>query len=152
MSLAESINNDIKTAMLARDSRKLEALRAIKAALLLAKTGKDVGSGEIPEDVEIALLQKLVKQRRESAGIYRSQNRSDLAETEEYQAAIIEEYLPEQISEEELAGIIKDIIARTGASSIKDMGKVMGTASRELAGKADNKTIAGLVKQLLGEH
>jgi uncharacterized protein YqeY len=152
MSLAESINNDIKAAMLARDARKLEALRAIKAALLLAKTGKDVSSGEIPEDVELALLQKLVKQRKESAEIYRSQNRPDLAETEEYQASIIEEYLPEQISEEELTGIIKDIIARTGASGIKDMGKVMGMASKELAGKADNKTIAGIVKQLLGEQ
>jgi len=149
MSLAESINDDIKAAMLARDARKLEALRAIKAALLLAKTGKDVSSGEIPEDVELALLQKLVKQRKESASIYREQNRPDLAETEEFQAEIIEKYLPEQISEEELEAIIKEIIEATGATDIKEMGKVMGMASKKLAGKADNKIIAGIVKQAL---
>jgi uncharacterized protein YqeY len=151
MSLAESINNDIKAAMLARDARKLEALRAIKAALLLAKTGKDVSSGEIPKEVEMTLLQKLVKQRRESAEIYRSQNRPDLAETEEFQASIIETYLPEQIQEEELEGIIGQIIEKTGASSMKDMGKVMGIATKDLAGKADNKLIAGIVKKLLGD-
>jgi len=149
MSLAESINDDIKAAMLAKDARKLEALRAIKAALLLAKTGKDRSSGEIPEDVELALLQKLVKQRKESADIYREQNRPDLAETEEFQAEIIEKYLPEQISEEELELIIKEIIEATGATNIKDMGKVMGMASKKLAGKADNKIIAGIVKQAL---
>lgn len=149
MSLAESINDDIKAAMLARDARKLEALRAIKAALLLAKTGKDVSSGEIPEDVELALLQRLVKQRKESASIYREKNRPELAETEEFQAAIIEKYLPEQISEEELELIIKEIIEATGATDIKDMGKVMGMASKKLAGKADNKIIAGIVKQAL---
>ena len=149
MSLAESINDDIKAAMLARDARKLEALRAIKAALLLVKTGKDVSSGEIPEDVELALLQKLVKQRKESASIYREQNRPDLAETEEFQAEIIEKYLPEQISEEELEAIIKEIIEASGATDIKEMGKVMGMASKKLAGKADNKIIAGIVKQAL---
>ena len=149
MSLAESINDDIKAAMFAKDARKLEALRAIKAALLLAKTGKDVSSGEIPEDVELALLQKLVKQRKESAAIYREQNRPELAETEEFQAAIIEKYLPEQISNEELEIIIKEIIEATGATDIKDMGKVMGMASKKLAGKADNKTIAGIVKRAL---
>jgi len=149
MSLAESINNDIKSAMLAKDAKKLEALRAIKAALLLAKTGKDVSSGEIPVDVELALLQKLVKQRKESAAIYREQNRPDLAETEEFQAAIIEKYLPEQMPEDEIQVVIKEIIADTGASSIKDMGRVMGLATKKLAGKADNKMIAGLVKQLL---
>ena len=151
MNLAEKINNDIKAAMLARDARKLEALRAIKAALLLAKTGKDASSGEIPKDVEMALLKKLVKQRRESAEIYRSQNRNDLAETEEFQASIIEAYLPEQIPEEELEGIIGQIIQKTGAESMKDMGKVMGIASKELAGRADNKLIAGIVKRLLGD-
>lgn len=149
MSLAESINNDIKAAMLAKDAKKLEALRAIKAALLLAKTGKDMSSGEIPEDVEMALLQKLVKQRKESAEIYRSQDRPDLAETEEFQASIIEKYLPEQMSEEEIKTIVEDIIDDTGATSIKDMGRVMGMATKKLAGKADNKMIAGIVKQLL---
>jgi uncharacterized protein YqeY len=149
MSLAEIINDDIKKTMLARDSRKLEALRAIKAALLIAKTGKDAGSGEIPEDIELQLLQRLVKQRKESAEIYISQNRPDLAEDEQFQSAIIEAYLPEQMSPDELRNIIKTIIGQVGASSIKDMGKVMGLASKQLAGKADNKTISLVIKDLL---
>jgi len=149
MSLAEKINEDIKKTMLARDKRKLEALRAIKAALLLAKTGKDMSSGEIPLEVEMQLLQKLVKQRKESFQIYTTQNRADLAEEESYQAAIIEEYLPKQMSEDELRGVIKAIVAETGASGIKDMGKVMGLASKQLAGKADNKTISNIVKEIL---
>jgi len=134
MSLAEKINTDIKQTMLARDKRKLEALRAIKAGLLLAKTGKDTSSGEIPETIEIQLLQKLVKQRRESAEIYKQQNRTDLAEEEIFQADIIQTYLPQQISEDEIIGIVKTIIAQTGASGMKDMGKVMGAASKQLAG------------------
>jgi uncharacterized protein YqeY len=117
MSLAEIINDDIKKTMLARDSRKLEALRAIKAALLIAKTGKDAGSGEIPEDIELQLLQRLVKQRKESAEIYISQNRPDLAEDEQFQSAIIEAYLPEQMSPDELRNIIKTIIGQVGAIS-----------------------------------
>jgi uncharacterized protein YqeY len=137
MSLAEIINDDIKKTMLARDSRKLEALRAIKAALLIAKTGKDAGSGEIPEDIELQLLQRLVKQRKESAEIYKSQNRPDLAEDEQFQSSIIEAYLPEQMSPDELRNIIKTIIGQVGASSIKDMGKVMGLASKQLAGKPE---------------
>ena len=149
MSLAEIINEDIKKTMLARDKRKLEALRAIKAALLLAKTGKDTSSGEIPHEVEMQLLQKLVKQRRESAQIYTTQNRADLAEEETYQAAIIEEYLPKQMSEEELRGVIKAIVVQTGASGIKNMGKVMGLATKQLAGKADNKAISTIVKEIL---
>jgi len=149
MNLAEQINEDIKKTMLARDKRKLEALRAIKAALLLAKTGKDVSSGEIPHEVEMQLLQKLVKQRRESAQIFTTQNRADLAEEETYQAGIIEEYLPKQMGEDELREVIKAIVAETGASSIKDMGKVMGLASKQLAGKADNKTISNIVKEIL---
>jgi uncharacterized protein YqeY len=149
MSLAEIINDDIKKTMLARDSRKLEALRAIKAALLIAKTGKDAGSGEIPEDIELQLLQRLVKQRKESAEIYISQNRPDLAEDEQFQSAIIEAYLPEQMSPDELRNIIKTIIGQVGASSIKDMGKVMGLASKQLAGKADNKAISLVIKDLL---
>ena len=150
MSLEKKINDDLKAAMLAKDKKKLEALRAIKAALLLAKTGKDTSSGEIPGEVEIQLLQKLVKQRKESGEIYKTNNRNELAEDEFYQAEIIEKYLPEQISEDELKQLIKDIIKETNAQSIKDMGKVMGIASKKLAGSADNKTIAMLVKTLLG--
>ena len=149
MSLTKQINNDLKAAMLAKDKKKLEALRAIKAALLIAKTGKDTISGEIPEEVEIQLLQKLVKQRKESGDIYKKNNRNELAEDEFYQAEIIEKYLPEQIDEDELKQIIKEIIKETNAQSIKDMGKVMGIASKKLVGSADNKTIAMLVKTLL---
>ncbi len=151
MSLVELINNDIKNAMLAKDVKKLDALRAIKAALLLAKTGKDISGGEIPDDVEMQILQKLVKQRKESAEIYRSQNRSDLAEVEEFQASIINKYLPEQMPEEEVKKAILKIIEDTNANSIKEMGKVMGIATKQLAGKTDNKTIAGIVKELLNQ-
>lgn len=150
MDLSELINNDLKQAMLAKDKRKLEALRAIKAALLLIKTGKDIGTSDIPEDLEIKTLQRLVKQRRESAELYKSQNRQDLFDEEIYQAEIIETYLPKQLSDEELRELIKDIIVKTGANSVKDMGKVMGMASKEVAGKADNKTISMIVKEILG--
>ena len=151
MSLVELINNDIKNAMLAKDVKKLDALRAIKAALLLAKTGKDIRGGKIPDDVEMQILQKLVKQRKESAEIYRSQNRPDLAEVEEFQASIIIKYLPEQMPEEEVKKTIQKIIEDTNANSIKEMGKVMGIATKQLAGKTDNKTIAGIVKELLNQ-
>jgi uncharacterized protein YqeY len=150
MSLEILINNDIKQAMLARDTRKLAALRAIKAALLLEKTGKDVSSGEIPETVELKLLQKLVKQRKESAGIYVAQNRPDLAEEEDYQTAIIEAYLPAQLSNDDIRKIVAGVIAATGATSIRDMGKVMGLASKEVAGRADNQLISSIVKEMLG--
>lgn len=149
MSLEIKINDDIKQAMLAKDMRKLNALRAIKAALLLEKTGKDVNAGEIPESVEMSLLQKQVKQRKESAIIYREQNRPDLAEEEEMQARIIEKYLPEQMNPEEVEMIVKTILADTSASSMKDMGKVMGIASKQLAGKADNKLISAIVRKFL---
>lgn len=149
MSLEITINNDIKQAMLARDKRKLEALRAIKAALLLEKTGAGIGDTEIPESVELKLLQKLVKQRKESSILYKEQGRNDLVEDEDYQAAIIEKYLPEQMSTEEVQQIIKKIVEDTGASSMKEMGKVMGMASKQLAGKADNKTVSSIVKELL---
>jgi len=149
MSLEVTINNDIKQAMLARDKKKLEALRAIKAALLLEKTGAGVGGAEIPEGIELKLLQKLVKQRKESSLLYKEQGRADLAKDEDYQAAIIENYLPEQMSTEEVQKIVSDIVEKTGASTMKDMGKVMGMASKQLAGKADNKTVSGIVKQLL---
>jgi len=150
MGLEILINDDIKQAMRAKDTQKLAALRAIKAALLLEKTGKDVSSGEIPEAVELKLLQKLVKQRRESAAIYKEQNRAELAKEEEYQASIIEAYLPKQLSEEELKAIIAEIIKETGASSIKDMGKVMGKATAKISGRADNQQISIIVKSLLG--
>ena len=149
MELEKKINDDIKQAMLAKDMRRLNAIRAIKAALLLEKTGKDVSSGIIPETVEIKLLQKLVKQRRESAAIYSQQNRADLAEEEEFQAAIIESYLPGKISDDELRRIIADTIATTGAHGMKDMGKVMGTATKQLAGKAEGRAISEMVKKLL---
>ncbi len=150
MSLEILINNDIKQAMLAKDTRKLSALRAIKAALLLEKTGKDVSSGEIPETVELKLLQKLVKQRKESASIYVEQNRPDLADEENYQSAIIEAYLPAQLSDDDIRKIVADVIAATGATSIRDMGKVMGLASKEVAGRADNQLISTIVKEMLG--
>jgi uncharacterized protein YqeY len=148
MSLESNINGDIKSAMLARDAKKLEALRAVKAALLLEKT-KEGSTGDVGEAEELRILQKLVKQRRESADIYSAANRSDLAEKELYDASIIETYLPKQMSEEEVSAIIRQLIASSGATSIKDMGKVMGLASKELAGKADNKMISGIVKTLL---
>ncbi|MBZ0243595.1 MAG: GatB/YqeY domain-containing protein [Bacteroidales bacterium] len=150
MGLEILINDDIKQAMRAKDTRKLAALRAIKAALLLEKTGKDISSGEIPEAVEIKLLQKLVKQRRESAAIYVEQNRPELAEDEDFQAAIIEAYLPQQLSEEEIELIVAEIIKETGASSIKDMGKVMGKATAKIAGRADNQQVSVIVKKILG--
>jgi len=149
MTLTEKINQDIKEAMLAKDSKKLEALRAVKSGLLLLKTGKGAGD-DIPQDQEMALLKKLVKQRKESAAIYREKERIELAEEEEFQAAVIEKYLPEQISGDELRKIVKDVITETGAESMKDMGRVMGMASKKLAGKADNKEISGIVKELLG--
>jgi len=149
MELEKLINNDIKNAMLARDPEKLEALRAIKAALLLEKT-KEGTTGEIPESVELKLVQKLVKQRRESADIYAAANREDLAKKERFEASIIEKYLPQQMGEEELTEKIRQIIAQTQATSIKDMGKVMAASSKELAGKADNKMVSEIVKKLLG--
>jgi uncharacterized protein len=148
MELEKLINDEIKAAMLARDSKKLDALRAIKAALLLEKT-KEGTTGEIPDSVELKLLQKLVKQRRESAEIYRQANRNDLAENDLFEAAIIEKFLPQQLSEEKVKEIIQRIISETGASSMKDMGKIMGMANKELAGKADNKLISDIVKNLL---
>jgi len=117
--------------------------------MLLEKTGKDVTGGIIPESVELKMLQRLVKQRRESAEIYKAQGRPDLAEPEIFQAAIIEKYLPEQMTDEEVIAVVKQVIAETGATGIKDMGKVMGLASKQIAGKADNKMIAEIVKRLL---
>ncbi|MBK9291363.1 MAG: GatB/YqeY domain-containing protein [Bacteroidetes bacterium] len=149
MELEKKINDDIKQAMLTKDSRKLAALRAIKAALLLEKTGKDVSSGIIPDSVELKMLQKLVKQRREAAAIYTQQNRPDLAEEENYQASIIEAYLPARLSDEELRALIARTIEATGAQNIKDMGKVMGIVSKEIAGRADNSLVATIIKEML---
>jgi len=151
MELEKLINNDLKEAMKAKDKRKLEALRAIKSALLLEKTGKDVPDGEIPDSVEIKMLRKLVKQRKDAAAIYREQNRPDLAEEEEYQASIIEKYLPQQLSEEQVKIIIEKVIQDMEAKSMKDMGKVMGQATKVIAGRADNKLVSQLVKQRLME-
>ena len=146
MSLEEKINADIKTAMLNKDRGTLESLRAIKSAILLEKTSK--AGGELNEAAETAMLQRLIKQRREAADIYK-QNRDDLYAAEMEQAAVIERYLPEQMPAEEVEKALREIIAQTGASSMKDMGKVMGMATKQFAGKADNKTVSEMVKKLL---
>ena len=149
MSLEKKINEDLKQAMLSKDQRKLSALRSIKSALLIEKTNKDQTGGEIPESVELKLLQKQVKQRKESAETYEQQGRQDLADEERYQASIIEKYLPAQMDDEQLEKEVKAIIEELGATSMQDMGKVMGTATKRLAGKADNKKISEMVKSLL---
>ena len=148
MNLFDKVSGDIKTAMLARDKVRLEALRGIKKEFLKAKTAKG-GDGELSDDAALKILAKMVKQRKESASIYTEQNREDLAGEELAQAAIIEEYLPKQLSEEELTAALKEIIARVGATSAKEMGKVMGTATKELAGKAEGKAISAKVRELL---
>lgn len=139
---------DLKTAMRNKDKNELEAIRAIKNAILLAKTEKG-GSDALTEETEIQLLQKLVKQRKESAEIYKSKGREELAHVELAQAEIISKYLPEQMSEEDVRSEIEAIISETGATDMKDMGKVMGMASKKLAGKADNKHISQIVKEKL---
>lgn len=148
MNLFDKVSGDIKAAMLARDKVRLEALRGIKKEFLEAKTAKG-GDGELSDDAALKILAKMVKQRKESASIYTEQNRKDLAGEELAQAAIIEEYLPKQLSEEELTAALKEIIARVGATSAKEMGKVMGTATKELAGKAEGKAISAKVRELL---
>ena len=150
MELENKINADIKQAMLTRDSRRLEALRAIKAALLLAKTSKEAHGGEVPDEAGVRILQKLIKQRQESAEMYVAGGRKELAEEEIFQAGIIEQYLPKMLSEDEIREQVKMIVAQVGASSIKDIGKVMGAASKQFAGKADNKIVSEIVKQILG--
>lgn len=148
MSLTEQINEDIKKAMLAREKDKLEALRAIKSALLLALTSEGA-SGQVAKDEEIKILQKLVKQRKETAEIYQQQNRQDLAGAELFQAEIISSYLPAQMNEDELRQFIRDLITSMGASGMKDMGKVVNTANQQLAGKAESRSIAMITKELL---
>lgn len=148
MSLFETINEDIKKAMLDRQKEKLEALRGIKAAFLVAKTEKG-SDGTLSPETELKVIRKMIKQRKESAEIYISNNRKDLYDKEMFEASVIEQYLPKQMNEEELTGILKQIIQRLGATNPSDMGKVMGTATKELAGKADGKKISEIVKKLL---
>lgn len=147
MSLEKRIMADMKAAMKAKDKESLRGIRAIKAAILLAKTD---GSGEeLNEEKEIKLLQKLVKQRRDSLDIYIKQGREDLAQTEKEEIEVLERYLPKQLSAEELESFLQQVIEETGASSMKDMGRIMGIASKQLAGQADGKAISTVVKKLL---
>ena len=148
MALEEKIMTDLKAAMLAKDEKSLRSLRAIKAAIINAKTAEGAG-GVLKEEDEIKLLQKLVKQRKDSLEIFEKQDRSDLAQKEKEEIEVIEKFLPKQMSAEELREVIAGIIKETGASSAADMGKVMGAANKQLAGKADGKTIASVVKELL---
>ena len=148
MSLKQQIDQDIKQAMLAKNKEELEALRGIKSLILLAETEKG-GSGEVARDVENKLLMKAAKQRKESADIFQQQNRADLAEKELKQLEVINRYLPKQLSEAELTDELKKIMESVGAKSPADMGKVMGAATKQLAGKADGKMISELVKKLL---
>ncbi len=148
MNLLETINQDIKKAMLAKEKDKLEALRAVKNAILVQQTEKGAAQ-ELSDEVEIKLLQRLIKQRKESALLYQQQGRDDLAQPEIFQSEIIQGYLPQQLSEEKIRARIKDIVEQTQAQGMKDMGKVMGLATKELAGKADNKLISDIVKEHL---
>ena len=147
MSMELQIQQDIKAAMLAKEKVRLESLRAIKAAIVLAKTAD--GSESIADEAVVKIIQKLVKQRKETAEIYKQQNREELAAQELAEAATMEVYLPKQMSEEELEAELKKIIAQVGATGPQDMGKVMGTATKALAGKAEGKAISALVKKLL---
>ena len=147
MSLQQKLMEDMKAAMRAKDAVALEALRAIKSAILLAQT--ESSSKDLSEKDELKILQKLVKQRRDSAQIFTEQNRADLAEPELNQAKIIEKFLPEQLSEEEITAIVKQVISATGAASMSDMGKVMGAANAKIAGRADGKMISTIVKREL---
>lgn len=148
MDLFDKISDDIKKAMLARDAVRLESLRGIKKEFLEAKTAKG-SDGTLPDEKAVQILSKMIKQRKESAEIYTQQNRPELAEAELAQAAVIEEYMPKQLSDEELTAALREIIARVGATSPKEMGKVMGVASKELAGQAEGRAISAKVKELL---
>lgn len=148
MKLDNILDGEIKKAMLAKDRTRLDVLRAIKKEFIEAKTAKNA-SGEISESIETSILQRMVKQRKESAEIFTTQNREDLAKDELAQLAILQEYLPEQLSPEALVEQISAIITSVGASSMKDMGKVMGLATKQLAGKAEGKAISDAVKKLL---
>tara|TARA_R100000152_G_C6629899_1_gene77817 strand:+ start:16 stop:468 length:453 start_codon:yes stop_codon:yes gene_type:complete len=148
MSLKQQIDTDIKNAMKAKNKEELQALRSIKSMILLAESEKGAEEN-LSEDAEMKLLMKAAKQRRESADTYKSNGREELAQAELFELDVIERYLPKQMSEQELRSKLEDIIAKVGASSPQDMGKVMGVATKELAGKADGKMISQLVKQIL---
>ena len=148
MSLKQQIDNDIKKAMLAKNKEELEALRSIKSLILLAETDKGAAP-EISSDAENKLLMKAAKQRKESADIFKQQNRSDLADKELFQLEVINRYLPKQLSEQEIESVIKSIIQQLNAKGPQDMGKVMGTATKTLAGQAEGKVISDIVKRLL---
>ena len=149
MSLIIKIDQDIKQAMLAKDADKLRGLRAIKSALLLAKTEKGAAD-DLSNEAEVKVLQKLVKQRKESAEIYKTQNRADLYQIEMDELKVIEVYLPQQMTRFEIEGYIQELISKLGVTSVSEMGKVIGVANKELAGQADGRTISEVVKQLLG--
>ncbi len=148
MGIEEKINNDIKAAMLAKDAKKLEALRAIKSVILLLKTSPE----GLTEESAAKAIQKEVKKRKETHEVYLQQNRPDLAEVEKFQAEVMEAYLPAQLSEEEIKAELQKIITQVGATGPGEMGKVMGLASKQLAGKADNKVVSQLVKSMLGAN
>lgn len=150
MSLEQKIMTELKAAMLSKDEAALRSLRAVKAAILLAKTAEG-GGGELKEEEEIKILQKLVKSRKDSLEIFRQQQREDLARKEEEEIAVIEKFLPRQMSAEELKEEIARIISAVGASSPADMGKVMGVATKQFAGRADGKTVSAIVKELLSK-
>ena len=150
MALEQKVMGELKTAMLAKNEGALRGLRAIKAAIIIAKTSEGAG-GELKEEDETKLLQKLVKQRKDSLAIYQEQKRPDLAKKEEEEIAVIEKFLPQQLDEAALRTILSRIIAETGASTPADMGKVMGIATKELAGQADGKTIGAVAKELLAK-
>lgn len=150
MSLEQKIMAELKTAMLAKDEKTTRSLRAIKAAILLAKTADGAGEA-LKEEDEIKMLQKMVKQRKDSLEIFQQQNRTDLAQKELEEIEVIERFLPKQLSAEELKAELVKIVQQTGASSPADMGKVMGVATKQFAGKADGKTISALVKELLNK-
>ena len=151
MTLEQKIMAELKVAMLAKDEVALRSLRAIKAAILLAKTAEG-GAAELSTDAEMKLLQKLVKQRKDSLEIFTQQNRTDLAQKEQEEITVIEKFLPKQMDADKVRAILKTVIAQTGATSPADMGKVMGVANKELAGKAEGKLIATLVKELLSNQ
>ena len=150
MGLEQKVMADLKTAMLAKDEGALRGLRAIKAAIIIAKTAEGAG-GELKEEDETKLLQKLVKQRKDSLAIYQQQKRPDLAKKEEEEIAVIERFLPQQLDSEALKAAVAKIIAETGAAGPADIGKVMGVASKQLAGQADGKTISAVAKELLAK-
>jgi uncharacterized protein YqeY len=149
MSLFEKVSEDLKAAMLAREKDKLEALRAIKTAFIYARAEKGA-SVKLSGEAELQIIQKLIKQRKDSADIYKSQGRNDLYDKEIMEIKVIEQYLPAQLGEAELTNLLKEMVKKLNASSLKDMGRVMGTATKELAGKADNKTISEIVRKILG--